>query len=51
MSELPNPISFGAATELVTPEHVAESFACGPDVDATSRFSRSSRTPATATSR
>ena len=33
MSELPNPINFEAATEAITPEHMLESFACGPDVD------------------
>jgi G6PDH family F420-dependent oxidoreductase len=33
MTELPNPINFEAATEFVTPDHMAESFACGPDAD------------------
>ncbi len=31
MSELPNPVSFAAATETVRPEDVAENVPCGPD--------------------
>ena len=33
MSELPNPVNFDAATETVTPEHLAASIPAGPDVD------------------
>ncbi len=32
-ADLPNPDSFDAATQFVTPEQVAESLPCGPDVD------------------
>jgi G6PDH family F420-dependent oxidoreductase len=32
MAELPNPDAFEAATQFVTPEDVAESIPCGPDV-------------------
>ncbi len=32
-ADLPNPGSFESATELVTPEQVADQIACGPDVD------------------
>jgi G6PDH family F420-dependent oxidoreductase len=32
-AELPNPGSFAAATQFVRPEDVAESIACGPDLD------------------
>jgi hypothetical protein len=32
-SELPNPVNFDAATKLVTADHMAEQFACGPDVE------------------
>ncbi|GAA1594325.1 hypothetical protein GCM10009804_58670 [Kribbella hippodromi] len=32
-AELPNPVNFDAATELVTPAHLREEFACGPDVE------------------
>jgi G6PDH family F420-dependent oxidoreductase len=42
MSELPNPVNFAAATDLTTPEQVAEAVPCGPDpqpyVDAVRRF-------------
>lgn len=31
-AELPNPVNFDAATELVTAEHMREQFGCGPDV-------------------
>lgn len=31
-ADLPNPDSFESATELVTPEQVAQQIACGPDV-------------------
>lgn len=31
-AELPHPVSFAAATEQVTPDDVAESIPCGPDV-------------------
>ena len=31
MSELPNPVNFEAVTASVTPDHVREAFACGPD--------------------
>ena len=31
-SELPNPLNFDAATELVTAEHMRDQFGCGPDV-------------------
>ncbi len=31
MAELPNPVNFAAATETVTPEHMAEMVPCGPD--------------------
>lgn len=31
-SELPTPASFASATRLVTPEQVASSIACGPDI-------------------
>jgi G6PDH family F420-dependent oxidoreductase len=34
MADLPSPEGFEAATQFVTPEQVAESIACGPDVDA-----------------
>jgi len=34
MAELPNPDAFDAASSSVTPEEVAESIPCGPDVDA-----------------
>jgi G6PDH family F420-dependent oxidoreductase len=33
LAELPNPVNFEAATELVRVEDVAEGFACGPDVE------------------
>jgi G6PDH family F420-dependent oxidoreductase len=33
-ADLPNPESFDAATQFVTPDQVAESLGCGPDVDA-----------------
>jgi G6PDH family F420-dependent oxidoreductase len=33
-ADLPNPESFAAATQFVTPDQVAESIACGPDVEA-----------------
>jgi len=33
-AELPTPASFAAATANATPEQVAESIACGPDLDA-----------------
>ena len=33
MADLPNPDSFEAATQFVTPDQVASSIACGPDVD------------------
>jgi G6PDH family F420-dependent oxidoreductase len=32
-ADLPNPESFDAATQFVTPEQVAESLGCGPDVE------------------
>jgi len=32
-AELPNPVNFDAATELVTDDHMTEMFACGSDVD------------------
>jgi G6PDH family F420-dependent oxidoreductase len=32
-SDLPNPESFEAATQFVTPEQVADSLGCGPDVE------------------
>jgi G6PDH family F420-dependent oxidoreductase len=32
-ADLPNPESFDAATQFVTPEDVAEQIACGPDVE------------------
>jgi G6PDH family F420-dependent oxidoreductase len=32
-ADLPNPESFDAATQFVTPDQVAESLGCGPDVD------------------
>jgi G6PDH family F420-dependent oxidoreductase len=32
-ADLPNPESFEAATQFVTPEQVAESLPCGPDVE------------------
>jgi G6PDH family F420-dependent oxidoreductase len=32
-AELPNPVNFDAATELVTADHMREQFGCGPDVD------------------
>lgn len=32
-ADLPNPDSFEAATQFVTPEQVGESLPCGPDVD------------------
>jgi G6PDH family F420-dependent oxidoreductase len=32
-ADLPNPDSFEAATQFVTPEQVAEALPCGPDVD------------------
>ncbi|TDU88049.1 G6PDH family F420-dependent oxidoreductase [Kribbella voronezhensis] len=31
-AELPNPVNFAAATELVTADHLREEFGCGPDV-------------------
>ncbi|MFI5707070.1 TIGR03557 family F420-dependent LLM class oxidoreductase [Kribbella sp. NPDC051620] len=31
-AELPNPVNFDAATELVTGDHMAEQFGCGPEV-------------------
>ncbi|WP_112249267.1 TIGR03557 family F420-dependent LLM class oxidoreductase [Kribbella monticola] len=31
-AELPNPVNFAAATELVTADHLREQFGCGPDV-------------------
>jgi G6PDH family F420-dependent oxidoreductase len=34
MADLPNPESFEAAAEFVTPEQVAEGISCGPDVEA-----------------
>jgi G6PDH family F420-dependent oxidoreductase len=33
-ADLPNPESFDAATQFVTPDQVAESLSCGPDVEA-----------------
>ncbi len=33
-ADLPNPESFAAATQFVTPDQVAESIACGPEVEA-----------------
>ncbi len=33
-ADLPNPDSFEAATQFVTPDQVAEALSCGPDVDA-----------------
>ena len=33
MADLPNPDSFEAATQFVTPDDVAESIPCGPDVE------------------
>jgi G6PDH family F420-dependent oxidoreductase len=32
-ADLPNPESFAAATEFVTPDQVSEQLGCGPDVD------------------
>jgi G6PDH family F420-dependent oxidoreductase len=32
-ADLPNPESFDSATQFVTPEQVAESLSCGPDVE------------------
>jgi G6PDH family F420-dependent oxidoreductase len=32
-ADLPNPESFAAATQFVTPEQVGEQIACGPDVN------------------
>ncbi len=32
-AELPTPVAFDAASQFVTPENVAESIACGPDLD------------------
>jgi G6PDH family F420-dependent oxidoreductase len=32
-ADLPNPESFDAATQFVTPDQVAEAIGCGPDVD------------------
>ncbi|MFC0627497.1 TIGR03557 family F420-dependent LLM class oxidoreductase [Kribbella deserti] len=32
-AELPNPSNFDAATKQVTPDHLREQFACGPDLD------------------
>ena len=32
-ADLPNPESFDAATQFVTPDQVAEALGCGPDVD------------------
>jgi G6PDH family F420-dependent oxidoreductase len=32
-SELPNPVNFDAATELITADHLREQFGCGPDVE------------------
>jgi G6PDH family F420-dependent oxidoreductase len=34
MADLPNPESFEAAAEFVTPDQVAEGISCGPDVEA-----------------
>ncbi|MEU4605651.1 TIGR03557 family F420-dependent LLM class oxidoreductase [Kribbella sp. NPDC023972] len=31
-AELPNPVNFDAATQLVTADHLKEQFGCGPDV-------------------
>lgn len=31
MAELPNPVNFEAATKFITPDHVRDQFACGPD--------------------
>jgi G6PDH family F420-dependent oxidoreductase len=31
-SELPNPVNFDAATELITADHMREQFGCGPEV-------------------
>jgi G6PDH family F420-dependent oxidoreductase len=33
-ADLPNPDSFEAATQFVTPDQVADALSCGPDVDA-----------------
>ena len=33
-ADLPNPDSFEAATQFVTPDQVAEALSCGPDVEA-----------------
>jgi len=33
LTELPNPINFEAATEMIEPADVAETFACGPDAE------------------
>ncbi|MEV6283892.1 TIGR03557 family F420-dependent LLM class oxidoreductase [Kribbella sp. NPDC051770] len=32
-AELPNPVNFDAATELITADHLRDQFGCGPDVD------------------
>lgn len=32
-ADLPNPESFAAATQFVTPDQVAEQIGCGPDVE------------------
>ena len=32
-ADLPNPESFAAATQFVSPEQVADSLPCGPDID------------------
>jgi G6PDH family F420-dependent oxidoreductase len=32
-AELPNPVNFDAATELVTADHMRDQFGCGPDVE------------------
>ncbi|MEU4195388.1 TIGR03557 family F420-dependent LLM class oxidoreductase [Kribbella sp. NPDC026611] len=32
-AELPNPVNFDAATELITTDHLLDQFGCGPDVN------------------
>jgi hypothetical protein len=32
-AELPNPVNFDAATELVTADHMRDQFGCGPDAE------------------
>jgi G6PDH family F420-dependent oxidoreductase len=32
-ADLPNPESFAAATQFISPDQVAEALGCGPDVD------------------